>query len=170
MAATAIYRALVAEIERRRIQLGWTMEELNEACGYQPGYWSKMLYVDKPSGRQARWEMVEYAMLAMFPDGYDLALKPQLGGMLNQFSMRYHIKHAAPPGTPTFRERMSQAGKKSAPARMEKMTPERRKEVAKQAAGARWGKRRLDAEGCVVEPVLGGEPCGATEVSKSNAP
>jgi len=151
MAATAIYRALMAEIERRRIQLGWTMEELNEACGYQPGYWSKMLYVDTPTGRQARWEMVEYAMLAMFPDGYDLALKPQAGALLDALSMRYHIKKSAPPGTLTFRERMSELGKKSAVARMEKMTPEQRTEVAKKAAHGRWGKRRLDAEGSVDE-------------------
>ncbi len=31
-------------------------------------------------------------------------------------------------------------GKKGGPARAEKLTPERRSEIAKKAAGARWGK------------------------------
>lgn len=143
MPATAIYRALVAEIERRRVQAGWTMLELDAAAGLQSGYWAKCVHVDKPSGRQARWDMLEFVMGALFPDGYDLALRPHKGPLLTQFSMRYHIRNAAPPNTPTFRERMSEAGRKSAPARMEKMTPEQRKRVARKAAKARWRRQRF---------------------------
>lgn len=151
MQATAIYRSIIAEIERRRIQLGWTMLELDNAAGYHSGYWAKMVHVDQPSGRQARWEMLEYAMGALFPDGYRVAIEPSDGALMSALSMRFHIRAAAPPGTLSFREHMRELAKKSVPARMEKTTPEQRSEVGRKAAAARWGKRRMDAEGSVDE-------------------
>lgn len=150
MPVPSIYRAVVAEIERRRVEVGWTCLELDNAAGLSSGYWAKCVHPDEPSGRRIRWEMLEFVIGALYADGYDLAVKPKSGALLNQFSMKYHIRNAAPPGTPTYRARMSEAGKKSAAARMEKLTPEQRSEVARTAARARW-KRRMDAEGCVDE-------------------
>jgi len=39
-----------------------------------------------------------------------------------------------------FRSEGAKGGKKGASARMEKLTPERRSEIAKKAATARWGR------------------------------
>jgi hypothetical protein len=40
-----------------------------------------------------------------------------------------------------FRKMGKKGGKKSGVARLEKLTPERRSEIAKNAAKARWGKK-----------------------------
>jgi hypothetical protein len=37
-------------------------------------------------------------------------------------------------------------GKKGGPARAKKLSPERRKEIARKAAKARWDKKRLEEE------------------------
>lgn len=150
MEVTSIYRAVVAEIERRRIELNWTCLELDQAAGLSTGYWAKCVHPDEASGRRIRWEMLEFVMGALFPDGYKLAIEGQKGPMLSRHSMKYYIKAAAPPGTPTFRERQREFGKRGGDARMVKMTPERRTEVARTAANSRW-KRQMDAEGCVIE-------------------
>jgi hypothetical protein len=148
MEVTSIYRAVVAEIERRRIEVGWTCLELDTAAGLSSGYWAKCVHPDEPSGRRIRWEMLEFVMGALFPDGFKVAIEGQSGALLTAHSMRFHIKAAAPPGTPTFREHMRGLAKRGAAARMEKMTPEQRTEVARTAAKGRW-RRRMDAEGSV---------------------
>ena len=40
-----------------------------------------------------------------------------------------------------FKKQGAKGGKKSGQARMEKLTPEKRSEIAKKAAAARWGKK-----------------------------
>lgn len=152
MEVTSIYRAVVAEIERRRIEVGWTCLELDTAAGLSSGYWAKCVHPDEPSGRRIRWEMLEFVMGALFPDGYKLAIEGGGGPMLSAHSMKYHIRNAAPPGTLTHRERMRQLASKGGKARLDKMTPEQRSEVARSGAAAKWGKRVMDAEGCVVDP------------------
>jgi len=151
MTVTSIYRAVVAEVERRRVEVGWTCLELDHAAGLSSGYWAKCVHPDEPSGRRIRWEMLEFVMGAVFPDGYKLSIEGSNGVMQDAASMRYHVKAAAPVGTPTFRARMKELGKKGAVARVEGQTPERRTEVARMAANVRWGKRRMDAEGSVIE-------------------
>ena len=44
-----------------------------------------------------------------------------------------------------FRKQGKKGGKMSAAARMEKLTPERRKQIAKTAAAVRWGNAKLQA-------------------------
>jgi hypothetical protein len=150
MAVTAIYRALMLEIERRRLQLGWTMEEVCAVAGVQDRYYPKMLYVDEPSGRQARWETIEILMLTLFPDGYDMKLEAREGGMLTAMRMRHHIKHSGPPGTPSRRQEMAALSRMATDARRQ-IPAERRTELARHAAQSRWGKRVMDAEGSVDE-------------------
>jgi hypothetical protein len=41
-----------------------------------------------------------------------------------------------------FRKQGAKGGKLSGAARMEKITPERRTEIARKAAAARWGKKQ----------------------------
>ena len=43
-----------------------------------------------------------------------------------------------------FRKQGRKGGRLSAKARLEKLTPEQRKEVARKAAAARWAKKRPD--------------------------
>jgi hypothetical protein len=42
-----------------------------------------------------------------------------------------------------FREQGRRGGKQSGKARLEKLTPEQRSEVARKAAKARWGKKKV---------------------------
>lgn len=150
MEVTSIYRAVVAEIERRRIEVGWTCLELDTAAGLSSGYWAKCVHPDEPSGRRIRWEMLEFVVGALFPDGYKLAIEGQIGPMLSAASMRYHIKAATPQGTPTFRRRMRDLAAEGGHKRRDSLTPERRSEIAREGAQARW-KRKMDAEGSVNE-------------------
>ena len=43
-----------------------------------------------------------------------------------------------------FRKYGAKGGKKSGPARMRKLSPEQRSEIARRAAAARWGKDKPD--------------------------
>lgn len=66
MTSTAIYRSLMQALEGRRVELGLSMATATDMAGLPDGYFAKMIYPDTPSGRQARWEQVEVAMVALF--------------------------------------------------------------------------------------------------------
>lgn len=142
MAVPSIYRAVVAEIERRRIEIGWTCLELDNAAGLSSGYWAKCVHADEPSGRRIRWEMLEFVVGALFPDGYKLEVEGEIGPMLTAMSMRFHVKAAAKPGTPTHREHMRYLSKMATDARKE-ITPARRKRIARRAAKMRWKQQKF---------------------------
>ncbi len=143
MEVTSIYRAVVAEIERRRIEVGWTCLELDTAAGLSSGYWAKCVHPDEPSGRRIRWEMLEFVMGALFPDGYKLAIEGAIGPLLSAASMRYHIKAATPEGTPTFRQKMRGLAAEGGNKRRDSLTPEQRTEIARKAVNARWRKQKF---------------------------
>lgn len=143
MIATAIYRALIAEVERRRIEQGWTCLELDAAAGLHSGYWAKCCHPDAPSGRQIRWEMLEFVMGALFPDGYDLAVKARKGPLLSAARMRFYIKAAAPIGSRTLRDHLHELASKGGKARKAKTTVAHRRRVARKAAKARWKRQKF---------------------------
>lgn len=143
MNATAIYRALIAEVERRRIALGWTCLELDAAAGLHNGYWAKCCHPDTPSGRQIRWEMLEFVMGALFPDGYDLEIRGRKGPLLSAARMRYHIRAAAPPGSRTHRDHLREIAGKGGKARAASMTPKQRSRAARKAIKARWKRQKF---------------------------
>lgn len=70
MPSTAVYREFMACLEGRRVELGLSMATVNDMAGLQDGFFSKMLYPDTPSGRQARWETVQLAVEALFGKGF----------------------------------------------------------------------------------------------------
>ncbi len=142
MPVPSIYRAVVAEIERRRVEVGWTCLELDNAAGLSSGYWAKCVHADEPSGRRIRWEMLEFVVGALFPDGYKLEVEGEIGPMLTAMSMRFHVKAAAKPGTPTHREHMRYLSKMATDARKE-ITPARRKRIARRAAKMRWKQQKF---------------------------
>ena len=45
------------------------MAVLDDKAGLQDGYYAKMLYAETPSGRNARWETVQWVIDALWPDG-----------------------------------------------------------------------------------------------------
>lgn len=76
MPSTPVYRALMAALEGRRLELGWSMATVNDESGLQDGFFSKMIYPDTPSGRQARWETVQLAVEALFGSGFVISIVP----------------------------------------------------------------------------------------------
>lgn len=74
MSSTAIYRAIVIELERKRQAMGMSMERASEIFGAERS-WSKMVYPDTASGRQASWEKLQRAVDTMFPDGFEVIVR-----------------------------------------------------------------------------------------------
>lgn len=146
--ATAIYRAVMVEIERRRLQLGWPMWRLDDAAGTQDGYYGKALYADTKSGRQCRWDTLDLYFLALFPEGYDVVIKPKKGGYMSTLKQRSKIRAAAAyTSDKLMRERMSEIGKiggsKGGKARAKRIGKRRRRAIAKMGGKARWRKPQL---------------------------
>jgi hypothetical protein len=129
------YMAVMLELERRRLSLNISMDEISDRAGIADRLFSKALHASTPSGRQARWETIQDLVDALFPAGYDVIIKPKTGMRLNPAQMRCKIKFAAAAANPKLhRELMSELGKKSARVRKEKfaaMTEEERKRAVK---------------------------------------
>jgi hypothetical protein len=73
---TAFYRAVVEQLHTRIRRLGLPMWRCDDLSGLQDGYTAKLLHPDTPSGRQARWETLQLLVDALFPDGYQIIIKP----------------------------------------------------------------------------------------------
>lgn len=74
--ATAIYAAITAQLRARIERLGLPMWKCDDLSGLQDGYTAKLLHPDTPSGRQARWETMQLLVDALFPDGYEIIIRP----------------------------------------------------------------------------------------------
>jgi hypothetical protein len=137
--ATALYRQVMVEVERRRLQLGWPAWELDDVAGTQDGHFMKCLWADTPSGRQARWETVQLLLDAMFPLGFDLIIKPKKNGcVFGRPSQQQKIREAkATVDRKTYRELQRERGLAGGAARAKKLSKKRRIEIAKQGARAR---------------------------------
>jgi hypothetical protein len=72
--SSSFYRAIMLELERKRQAMGMSMESLSEIVGAERS-WSKMLYPDTPSGRQAGWDKLQRAIDALFCDGFDVIVR-----------------------------------------------------------------------------------------------
>ena len=136
--ATAIYRSVMLEIERRRLALGWPHWKANDAAGTQDGYLAKMILADTPSGRQASWETVQMVMDAMFPDGFEVIIRATKDGALSSEDQRKKMRFAAAHANPRTQRELMRELRMSA---LAKMTPQQRAESARKA-GKASGKRR----------------------------
>jgi hypothetical protein len=144
----AVYYALLAEIERWRLQLGIPMWKLDDAAGTQSRYYAKALYADTPSGRMATWVSVQMIVAALFPQGFSITITPQNDGCLTASKHRVAIKFSG--ARYDFEARqdwMTELSKKAAGrggrARADKLSPRRRKAIAKQAAKKRWSTPKI---------------------------
>jgi len=137
--STAIYRALMIAVEARRLELELSMATVNDLAGLQDGFFSRMIYPDTPSGRQARWETVDLAMEALFGRGYTITIQPgemrmpsmpriDKGASSNALQVR-HWRH---------RKHFQTLGQLGAMALHAKRTPEQRSKAARRAAKKRW--------------------------------
>lgn len=147
MTATSLYRGIMLEIERRRLQLGFTFAEVDNLAGTQDGYCAKLMWPDTPSGRIGRWDTLQLIVDALFPEGFEVVVRAKPGVVLSEVSIR---KMAAIARTPfdrkAQRELMQDYGKRGGVARAEKLTPEQRREIASKAAKARWSKPRIESD------------------------
>jgi hypothetical protein len=74
--STPLYRMLMSEIERRRLELGWPMWKVDDSAGTQDGYDAKCLHPQTPNGRRARWETLQLIVNALFTADARVTLEP----------------------------------------------------------------------------------------------
>jgi hypothetical protein len=141
------YRAVVLEIERRRLHLQLPMDQVADRAGVADRYWAKVLNADAPSGRQARWETLQDIVDALYPEGYDVEIRPKVGMRLGADELRCKIRFAAAPSDRRLqRELMRELGRKGGIARREKyktMPREQRRAIANKARKTRKKNRAL---------------------------
>ena len=146
------YMGVMLEIERRRLQLGLSMQEVCDRAGVADYYYSKALHASTPSGRQARWDTLQDIVDGLFPEGFDVVIKPKVGLRLDAEQLRCKIKFAkasASTDRKLQRELMRELGKKGGQARREKyknMTKEERQRIAARARKTRRKNRQLRAQ------------------------
>jgi hypothetical protein len=112
------------------------------ASGLNDGHYSHCLHVDRPSGRQARWETLQLVVSALFPGGFDVEIKHKAGDPLTAENHRLKVMFvAADNNRLSRRELMRELGKRGAAARMAKLTSGKRIKIAKRASRAAAIKR-----------------------------
>lgn len=175
--ATSIYRAIMFEVERRRLDLGWSMWQVDDAAGINDGHYAKMLYPDTPSGRQAKWPTLQLVIEAMFKGGFRVTIEPESdairsaprmdrGRSTNALVIRHwrHTKH--------FKDLGAKGGK----ARAAKHSANQMSTWAKRAVRARWKRRKeeqrkatVGAGGRAIRAPQPRPPGGATPSTSSGA-
>jgi hypothetical protein len=129
---------MMLEIERRRVELGISMDRLSEVAGLAERAYVKTLYPETASGRIARHETIQIIVDALFPDGFDIEIRPRSGPALTALSARLKIHCAAASEHPKRRrELMRELGVRGGRARAAKLSAARRKEIASLGARAR---------------------------------
>lgn len=147
MPSTAIYRAIVVELERKRQAMGISMEAASEIFGAERS-WSKMLYPDTVSGRQASWDKLQRAVDTMFPDGFEVTIRPgSCKTTTTEGTKRLIRSSAAHYDRRTQREFLREIGAKGgkASAQVKKRLPPKWKRTARarRAAKKRWSTPKI---------------------------
>jgi transcriptional regulator with XRE-family HTH domain len=144
------YMAVMLEIERRRLQLNISMQEVCDRSGVADYYYSKALHASTPSGREARWSTLQDIVDALFPEGYDVEIRPKVGMRLSAADLRCKIRFAvAPTDRNRQRELMRTLGREGGKARAAKfktMSKAERQRIAKKARKTRRKNRLLRAQ------------------------
>lgn len=143
--ATPVYQSLMLEAERRRQQLGVSMERFSEFAGLPDRAYSKMLWVTSKDRKQASWESVQRVVDALFPDGFDIVLKARKGPQLDILSAKFKARFgAAFHDRRVLREHMSEIGKAGGLNSRLGMDPVKKKRLARRAAKRRWNKPKIE--------------------------
>jgi hypothetical protein len=142
--ATALYRSIMAEVERRRNELNVPMWAVDDRSGTQDGYYAKALYAETRTGRQSTWPTLQLIIDSLYPGGVDVELRALNDGVLGAPGMVTKDPNA--PGRMIrhwrHRRHFQELGRKGALAYREKVSPGRRSAFARRAARARWKQAR----------------------------
>lgn len=143
-APVAIYRAIMLEVERRRMALGLPMEKFSEYAGLPERYYAKALHADQPSGRQAQWGTLQTIVDALFPGGFDVEIRPKPGQPMTCDGLKARLLQLRASVDPkSQRELMRELSIKGNAARSKKVSASRRKHIARNAAKMRWHKPKI---------------------------
>lgn len=146
--ATPLYFAVMAELERRRLQLGIPMWKLCDGAGASSRYYAKALYPETKSGRQAHWDTLAPFLEALFPGGFEVRIQAKKGACLSADKQRVVIKFSGARYDHEERqdwmaEIRKKAGNKGGIARAKKLSPRRRRAIARKAARKRWSTPKV---------------------------
>jgi hypothetical protein len=98
---------------------------------------------DSPSGRQAQWRTIQDIVDALFPEGFDVEIRPKVGLRMDAEQLRCKIKFAAAATDKKLqRELMRGLGAKGGIARREKYKTMPRAERLRIATKARKTRRQ----------------------------
>lgn len=145
--SNAFYRAIMLELERKRLAMGLSQDRLSELMGVAERSYSKMLWPDSPSGRLATWDKLQKAIEVLFADGFEVVVRagctltdttPGTKRLIRQAAAHYDRR--------TSRELMIDIGRlvtREIRVKGRKKIPARkRRAIAKRAARERWLRRR----------------------------
>lgn len=133
------------EFEQRRQALGFPMEAFSEYAGLPDRYYPKALHADRPSGRQAQWATVQIMADALYPNGFDLIIKPKPGAVMSEDNLKAKLLRLQAVKDPKCRrEMMAELGRAGRAHQLANFSPEKRSAIARRAARRGWRKRRAD--------------------------
>lgn len=146
MTSTPIYRAIMIELEDRRRARGISMDMMTELSGAAERSFSKALHPDTPSGRQANWDKLQQFVDVLYPDGFEVVIRPGTTAVATTNGTKALIRHtAAHFDGRTRRELMRDLSKIGAAlggkARL-KLPRWKRRALARRAAREKWLRHR----------------------------
>jgi hypothetical protein len=132
-----LYFSMMRAIERERHRAGFALWALEERAGLSSGHLAKL----NSGKRIASWPTLEYLVAALMPDGATLKLVPRTKAVATGPAIGPHFQKIL---RAYERRRWAQLAPLGGIARMEKLSPEERRELGRRGAEARWRhKRRL---------------------------
>lgn len=149
--SNAFYRAIMVELERKRLAMGLSQDRLSELMGVAERSYQKMVWPDSSSGRLATWDKLQKAIEVLFADGFEVVVRagctltdttPGTKRLIRQAAAHYDRRGA--------RELMRDL----ALLRHEKVPEWRRKQIAKKAGRASGKKRRQNGRKRKSAPIL----------------
>lgn len=147
MKSSSIYRAIVVELERKRLAMGISMDMMSELMGVAERSYAKLVWPDTASGRQASWEKLQRAVDVLFADGFEVVLRagasltsttPGTKRLIRQAAAHYDRRAS--------RELMRELSIKGNEARNAKLPAWKRRAIARKAGRARAKKARERAK------------------------
>lgn len=145
--AEPVYLAIMERVAVRIREMGLTMLEVDRRAGLQSGYVAKCIHASMPSGRQARWPILQAVLDTLWPEGIDVVIRgkndparesmPAIAGMVQESratSARIAVLRT--------RDQMLKMQRAGGSARMSNLTREQRRALARKAAAKRWKRAR----------------------------
>ena len=133
------YEAMIAAMRQRRIQKGLSQLAVDELAGLPSGYCGKLeAILTNPNARNARGIGRDSLPLMLGALGLELGLHAQSGRASKSTNETIALLLTS------TRKAMSDRGRKGAEMRQEKVSPAKRRAIARKAARARWEKYRKE--------------------------